>query len=301
MNQEAPSEHLLTSVLRSLPMIGRMMIAVTQMGAVERFAPLKRLVWRQTYNYLAKSYELPEWQVMNYGFTALPTAVPIALAAEDESERYGLQLYDRVAGAAPLTGLDVLEVGSGRGGGAAYVKRSLGPATLTGLDYSRDAIDLCQRRYSIPGLSFRHGDAERMPFPDDSFDAVLNVESSHCYGSLETFFREVRRVLKPGGAFLYADFRDVPEVDTWREQIRASGMTQLSEADISANVVAALEVDSQRRVDLVNNNAPKALQSTITDLVGPLGSIAYEKFRSGDWVYLTYVLRNDEVPATSAG
>jgi fatty-acid O-methyltransferase len=44
-----------------------------------------------------------------------------------------------------------------------------------------------------------HGDAENLPFPQVSFDAVINVESAHCYGSIERFLAEVHRVLRPGG------------------------------------------------------------------------------------------------------
>ena len=44
-------------------------------------------------------------------------------------------------------------------------------------------------------------------FRSESADFILNVESSHCYPSLEDFFRAVCQVLKEDGIFLYADFR----------------------------------------------------------------------------------------------
>ena len=52
------------------------------------------------------------------------------------------------------------------------------------------------------------GDAQNLPFPDESFDAVINVEASHIYPNFERFLGEVARVLRPGGHFLYADFRN---------------------------------------------------------------------------------------------
>lgn len=74
---------------------------------------------------------------MNYGYAALPGEAPLAAPA-DAAERNGLQLYARVAGSgrrgAALGGLDVLEVGSGRGGGAAFVAAAMGPRRMTGLD-----------------------------------------------------------------------------------------------------------------------------------------------------------------------
>jgi fatty-acid O-methyltransferase len=57
------------------------------------------------------------------------------------------------------------------------------------------------------GLDFVQGDAQNLHFPDQSFDAVINVEGSHIYPNFERFLGEVARVLRPGGHFLYADFR----------------------------------------------------------------------------------------------
>ena len=50
-----------------------------------------------------------------------------------------------------VRGLDVLEVGSGRGGGADYVKRCLKPRTMTGVDFSKNAVAFSNRRYAAEG------------------------------------------------------------------------------------------------------------------------------------------------------
>src|SRR5688572_16590920 len=69
---------------------------------------------------------------LNYGYA--PTdGDPLQLTPESEPDRFGIQLYDTVAGAAVLEGLDVLEVGCGRGGGTAFVFERHRPASLTGL------------------------------------------------------------------------------------------------------------------------------------------------------------------------
>ena len=60
-----------------------------------------------------------------------------------------------------------------------------------------------------------HGNAESLPFADESFDAVINVEASHGYPDFPRFLAEVARVLRPGGHFLYADFRGFLEYDDW--------------------------------------------------------------------------------------
>src|SRR3989442_1237030 len=180
---------------------------------------------------------------MNYGYIPAPDARALALDASDEADRYCIQLYDFVAGACDLAGKHVLEVGSGRGGGASFVKRYRRPASLTGVDFSAMAVEFCRHRYHIDGLSFREGHAEALPFEDESVDAIVNVESSHCYGSIAGFFREVRRVLKPGGCFLYADLRASEDLEEWRGQLLQSGLCLVAETDITSNVLAALDLD----------------------------------------------------------
>jgi len=106
-------------------------------------------------------------------------------------------------------------------------------------------------------------------------------------------------VMKPGGHFLYADFRDAPKVAAWREQILASRLHLVSETDITANVVAALDADSERRLALLQKHAPKRIQGTISDLAGVRGSVAYENLRTGRWKYLAFVLRKDEAAPVS--
>ncbi|SIG06667.1 Probable methyltransferase [Mycobacteroides abscessus subsp. abscessus] len=93
----------------------------------------------------------------------------------------------------------MLEVGCGHGGGASYLVRALQPASYTGMDLNPDGISFCRRRHDLPGLEFVQGDAEDLPFPDESFDAVINVESSHLYPHFPVFLTEVARVLRPGG------------------------------------------------------------------------------------------------------
>ena len=121
-----------------------------------------------------------------------PMAIP--LAASDEPKRFQIQLYHRTATQVDLSGKRVLEVGCGHGGGASYVMRTLHPASYTGLDLNPAGIAFCRKRHNLPGLEFVQGDAENLPFPDQSFDAVINVESSHCYPRFPRFLAEVARV-----------------------------------------------------------------------------------------------------------
>jgi SAM-dependent methyltransferase len=251
----------------------------------------RRLLWRRWYEYLA-GYRIDGWRFMNYGYAELdPEAPAVSLDPDDEPERYPIQLYHRVAGAVDLAGLDVLEVGSGRGGGASFVARHHGPASLVGVDISPKAVGFCERAYALPGLSFRRGDAEALPFEDARFDAVLNVESSHCYGSMPAFLAEVERVLRPGGHFLFADLRTPEDAARLEDQLGATSMTVLEREDITTNVIEALRLDDARKLSLIQSFANPRLLGVMKKFAAVEGSEVNEAFKAGTMRYLRYVLR----------
>jgi SAM-dependent methyltransferase len=261
-------------------------------SALCRLPGLKKRLWRAWYQYLAGSQRAPDWCFMNYGY-ASPGAKTLKLVERDELDRHSIQLYDHVAKAIDLTGRSVLEVGSGRGGGSSYVKRYLRPSRMVGVDLSSKAVDFCRAAHRIEGLEFRVADAENLPFDGGSFDAVINVESSHCYPFFEKFLAEVHRVLRPGGYFLYADFRDRQNLQQWRYALRGSGMALLHETDITANVVAALDADNERKLDLINRLIPRILRPSFLKFAAIRGSVVFEGFRSGSLVYMSFLLRKE--------
>jgi SAM-dependent methyltransferase len=240
---------------------------------------------------------------LNYGYAPPSERVEgLDLPPGREGDRYSIQLYDRVAGGVELRGLDVLEVGCGRGGGTAFVFERHEPATVTGLDLSEVAIDHCRRTYGRPGLRFVAGDAEKLPFPDASFDAVINVESSHSYPDVGRFLAEVVRVLRPGGSLLFADLRHtridrsgsgpkIGDVARLREQIASAGLVVVEEENISADVARALELDSPRRRALIEAHVPRIMRSQVLEFVGVAGSGPHRALSDGDVTYLRMVLR----------
>lgn len=229
---------------------------------------------------------------MNYGFA--PTeGSQLALEAADEGDRLCIQLYHRVVSAAELKGKTVLEVGSGRGGGASFVARYHRPASITGVDFSAHAVELStQLHAAVENLRFTVGDAENLPFPAASFDAVVNVESSHCYGHIEKFFDEVRRVLRPGGWFLYADFRAVAEMKTLHAKLAAQhGLERIEREDITGDVAAALEADDERKRRLIRENIPPRFQLLFGEFAGLTGGQMHRGFLNRDLVYHRFAFR----------
>ena len=122
------------------------------------------------------------------------------------------QLYHfvlRGAGFSSCAGARILEVGCGAGKGLNFLSRLEPKACFIGVDRSRQAIRFAQSQFARTddSLNFVEADAERLPFGDAEFDAVINIESSHNYPDLGRFYSEVTRVLKPGASFSFADIR----------------------------------------------------------------------------------------------
>jgi SAM-dependent methyltransferase len=248
-----------------------------------RFPHLKEILTRTEYDIISALDRDGEVLGMNYGYFMTP---PLSLSPNWEGNRFQVQMYHCVASATDWQGQTVLEIGSGRGGGAAYLMEQFCPASLIGLDLSPRAVDFCQRRYAgKPGLSFEVGNAEDLHFPNQVFDIIINVESSLHYPRIERFFAEVLRVLKPGGYFLYADLRWPHEVERWRGQIVGSGLIKLSESDISAQVLHALELDRERKRQLIDLYVPRWFRFPFEVVVGLDGQP-----QLGNRVYLVFAL-----------
>jgi ubiquinone/menaquinone biosynthesis C-methylase UbiE len=230
---------------------------------------------------------------LNYGYASLDDAEPnVALLDDDEPNRMPIQLYHHVVGPMTLADLDVLEVSCGHGGGASYVMRYLKPRSLVAVDLNANAIDWCQRTIRVEGLSFSQGDAQSLPFEPCTFDVVVNVEASHAYPDMQRFLSEVARVLRPGGYLLFADVRmSTKASDVLDRELADSGLELTSKEDITANVVKALEMDSDRRLEMVQRLVPRFLQGYFKEWAAVEGSSVYESFRTGEAVYLSSALR----------
>lgn len=224
---------------------------------------------------------------MNYGYASLEPASDLRLEVSDESDRLCIQLYQHAIRDVVLREKDVLEAGSGRGGGASYISRYLRPLSVTGLDLSQEAVDLCTRHRKAPGLTFIQGDAQSMPFPDASFDAVINIESSHCYPSMGRFLSEVHRVLRPRGSLLFADLRTSDGLDVLHRQFEASHLILQREDDITANVLMALRLDNDRKLQLIHDLIPWPLRRPFRAFAGIEGTTNYVGFENGTRRYIS--------------
>ncbi|WP_207004649.1 class I SAM-dependent methyltransferase [Trinickia mobilis] len=96
-------------------------------------------------------------------------------------------------------GARFLDIASGPGYLAAAAARR--GADVTGVDFSAAMVDKARRVF--PELEFRIGDAEDLPFPDDSFDAVGISFGMQHFPHPERALAEAFRVLQPGGRIAF--------------------------------------------------------------------------------------------------
>ena len=97
----------------------------------------------------------------------------------------------------------LLEVPVGTGILTMPLYRTLPEADITCLDYSSDMMRQAQEKAKRLHLkiTFRQGNVGELPYEDDTFDIVLSLNGFHAFPDKEAAYREVFRVLKPGGTF----------------------------------------------------------------------------------------------------
>jgi ubiquinone/menaquinone biosynthesis C-methylase UbiE len=93
-----------------------------------------------------------------------------------------------------------LDIGTGLGDGALLIAREFPHARVRGIDISGEMIRRAQARIGLDPegrVAFKVADAAHLPFDDDSFDLVAQL-------NMPPFFAEIARVLRPGGCAIIA-------------------------------------------------------------------------------------------------
>lgn len=204
---------------------------------------------------------LPRLEItcMNHGWSSSVQNTQTNILSNSR-ERVCLQMYDVVVQAAihqsfdetahndiGLRGLDIVEVGCGRGGGANFVYAHYQPRSMIAIDASHEQISGARRLHSTPngGVKFVRGDALQLPVTNQSADVVINIESLQHYSNPAAFYKEVLRILRVGGIFVIADFMYAlsslsADPSLWSASSSEPKLQLLSEVDISRGVARAI-------------------------------------------------------------
>ena len=118
----------------------------------------------------------------------------------------------------PAPGGRVLDVGCGCGLDVFVAAGLVGPGgSAAGLDLTSEMLELprrCAGRWALNNVAFEEGMIESLPFEDASFDTVISNGVLNLVPDKDAAFREILRVLRPGGVLAAADLlvtETVPE------------------------------------------------------------------------------------------
>jgi hypothetical protein len=98
----------------------------------------------------------------------------------------------------------------------------------------------------------------------------------------------VRRVLRPGGAFLYADFRPRQELAAWGAALVNADFRIEAERDLTPGVVAALDADDERKRSLIATLVDRPLAGIFRQFAGLRGTAIYDELRTGALCYRAF-------------
>jgi ubiquinone/menaquinone biosynthesis C-methylase UbiE len=100
---------------------------------------------------------------------------------------------------------DCLEIGCGNGAVSVHFARKY-DSSVVGTDVDPAQVELAQKSVTTsPNIKFLVADATGLPFEDSRFDVVMSFQVMHHIVNWLDALREARRVLKPGGYFIYSD------------------------------------------------------------------------------------------------
>ena len=126
------------------------------------------------------------------------------------AKKFGREMAEKLA----LRGFRegrILDAGCGFGATAIVLAQSLPRSEVVGIDLSDPLLEFAIQAAQDTGVgervSFERADVQEIPYEDDSFDALINLQMLHIVEDPIAMLDEMERVLAPGGALFMADIR----------------------------------------------------------------------------------------------
>lgn len=145
---------------------------------------------------------------------------------------------------------EVLELGFGTGLNLRHYTHSV--ARLTQVDVNPGMNDLAKKRIEASDIEVVSIvlSADSLPFPDKSFDTVVSTWTLCSIANVKTALKEVARVLKPDGHFLFLEhgLSENPTISKWQNRINSLNMIFTEgchiNRDIRSEISSALKIEN---------------------------------------------------------
>jgi len=236
---------------------------------------------------------------LNYGYVANEN--PSAAVVSPPPGHFDVnsrRLVLEVIGECPVDGRDVLDVSCGRGSVVTILRDYFHPRSYKGIDISSEAIAFCRKHHQAEHFTFEEGDAEAMAVETAAYDVVINIEASHTYPDVQSFVREVHRVLRPGGWFLYTDLGTPKGFERTVRLARELGFEMLRDLDITSNVLLSCEETAGRRLKVYRDAEERA---AMAEFLAVSGSRTGRAFEDGSLCYRLFTFRKEPDGTERAG
>ncbi|TYP76805.1 class I SAM-dependent methyltransferase [Paenibacillus methanolicus] len=225
---------------------------------------------------------------LNYGYVPTGNEQHAAIEPDEVWNRNSVKLLLEVVGGTAIRERDVIDIGCGRGGNIAALHKYFKPLSMVGLDICPANIAYCSAKSRLTEASYLVGDAENIPFADESFDVVLNIESAHAYPNRARFYQEVYRILRHGGVFLYTELMLEEEVVQNVRLLEEAGLSVIRNQDVTSNVLLSCDENAEQRTGaqgIANNANASTKMEDINDFIALPGSKKYEEMKEGTRQY----------------
>lgn len=207
----------------------------------------------EMYNDLNSTTSNIDWFIfMNHGFMPLdddhyPIDVPEFKQLIDihKGWRYQALLYMNLINTAeqPTDDCSILDISCGRGGGTSVYHHYYNFRRIVGLDLNENHIRLAKNKFS-DFAEYYQGTYRDLPFIDEEFDFVTNLEASNYYDDPGMLFSESYRVLKSNGTMIFSDHcMGVIREEMLESEMKNSGFKIIKKRNITRNVRAACALD----------------------------------------------------------
>jgi SAM-dependent methyltransferase len=183
----------------------------------------------------------------------------------------------RIVGNIDFSDKRVLDIGCGSGGIIAFLAEEFPLEHITGFDVEEPVIEAARRRASAANLGerveFVKGQPGGLPFQDCNFDIVFSKDALFHVSDKDSLFREVFRILKPGGSLVASDWltsHDGPPSIAVEEFVKAERLSY--EMASAGRYEAALRDAGFDEVNVVDRNPWYRVKAReeLEQLKGPL-------------------------------